>query len=47
LRKFHRSWCGLDAVVSLGRFSCKGAAVASLLRTKAPAELPYDSDLDG
>lgn len=47
LRRFHPSWCGLDAVVSLGRFSCSGEALAALLQAEPPdtREL-YDSDLD-
>ena len=47
LRQFHASWCGLDAVVSLGRFACSGEALAALLQTKPPeARELYDSDLD-
>jgi len=47
LRRFHPSWCGLDAVVSLGRFSCSGEGLVALLQAKPPdtREL-YDSDLD-
>ena len=48
LRRFHRSWCGLDAVVSLGRFSCSGEALGDLLKAEPPeAALMYDSELDG
>ena len=48
LRRFHRSWCGRDAVVSLGRFSCSGEAVGELLKAEPPeAALMYDSELDG
>ena len=47
LRRFHRSWCGLDAVVSLGRFSCSGGALGELVKAKPPeASLMYDSELD-
>ena len=48
LRRFHRSWCGLDALVSLGRFSCSGEALGELLKAKPPeAALMHDSELDG
>ncbi|KAK9822477.1 hypothetical protein WJX81_008469 [Elliptochloris bilobata] len=48
LRRFHSSWCGLDAIVSLGRFSCSGGG-SDRAAEGAPLEpgLMYDSELDG